>query len=251
MSTERFQTMADTHPGVIPWLASAGPQYSLLASLPFFAVDGWLVVRARLPSPTAVMLCAALGVVAWTFFEYAVHRWLYHTRFSSPRVRWFMEAFHLHHHRLLGDHRVLNAGLLSWPNSLLFFGGYALVMPTLADAALAHFAMTLSYVGYEYVHFQIHNRKHDRGYFAFIQRYHLFHHEKKWSANFANTSTLWDRVFGTYDARYQQFEISPALEATFICSQRRAAMTSGLRTDATPTEAVPLPAPRPSSGDQT
>jgi 4-hydroxysphinganine ceramide fatty acyl 2-hydroxylase len=213
-------TMVDTHPGVIPWLASAGPLHSLLATVPFFVVDGWLIARGPSPSGWAVVACIVLGIVAWTFFEYAVHRWLYHNRFSHPRMRWFMEAFHLHHHRFLSDHRVLNAGLLSWPNSLLFFALFAVVMPSLAHTAVAHTAMTASYVGYEYVHFQIHNKKHDRGYFRFIQRYHLFHHEKKWTVNFANTSTLWDRIFGTYDARYQQFEVSEAMAATFITSLR-------------------------------
>jgi 4-hydroxysphinganine ceramide fatty acyl 2-hydroxylase len=242
--------MVDTHPGVIPWLASAGPLHSLLATVPFFVFDGWLIARGPLPSMVAMVACLVVGGVAWTFFEYAVHRWLYHTRFQHPRVRWFMEAFHLHHHRFLDDHRVLNAGLLSWPNSVLFFAIYAVVMPTWAHAATAHAAMTLSYVGYEYVHFQIHNKKHSRGYFAFIQRYHLFHHEKKWSVNFANTSTVWDRIFGTYDGRYQQFKISEALEATFICSQRRSTAVPGLHTGVTPTATTPLPAPHPPGDGQ-
>jgi 4-hydroxysphinganine ceramide fatty acyl 2-hydroxylase len=212
-------TLVQTHPWLVPWLAAKGPLGSLAVVTPFIGVDVWLLSQGvQGAAPTVVAMLS--GVVAWTFFEYAVHRWLYHTRFRSPRMRWLFETFHLYHHRNLADGRVLNARLFSWPSVLTFAVLFWCAAPTTALAAATHLGMLGAYVFYEWVHHAIHLKPHPRGYLAFIQRYHLHHHYKKWNANFGNTSPLWDVLLGTYDARWRTFEVTPQVEAAMQMHQR-------------------------------
>lgn len=156
---------------------------------------------------TIGLICA--GVVFWSFFEYAVHRWVYHIRFKNVRLRWFFDAFHFHHHSDLTDYRVLNAGvLLIYPLT-----GFVLLLVYLISGNLgtvAAFGIGASgyYFFYENVHYFIHFKEYKRGYMRFIQKYHLFHHYRRWNVNYGNTNTFWDHLFGTYDARYKDFDLS-------------------------------------------
>ena len=51
---------------------------------------------------------------------------------------------------------------------------------------------------------------------AMIQKYHLYHHYKKWDVNYGNTISLWDRVMGTYDKRYKEMVLSKEQSEDFI-----------------------------------
>lgn len=207
--------MAETHRGLLRWFASSNPFFSFLKVIPLFIGYGYFLIKGPIPLISALTFFI-VGILFWSFFEYAVHRWMYHKKFKNKKVRWLIEAFHLHHHRELRDYAVLNAGLLLiYPTSLLILGIVFILSwnPILTSAFGA--GMTLYYVFYEYVHYQIHYKKHEKGYLKFIQNYHLHHHYNHWLCNFGNTTSLWDRLLGTYDPDYKNLILNESQKIDF------------------------------------
>lgn len=158
-----------------------------------------------------------LGVVSWSLFEYLVHRFAYHKRTNSKKIQWYLDAFHLHHHKNLQDYSVLNASfLLIYPLTLIILSTIYFVTEDLVLTASFGLVMTLYYLFYEYVHYLIHLKTHTNFYLKYIQKYHLYHHYKNWNKNFGNTITLWDKIFGTYDANYKNLTLTKKQQADFI-----------------------------------
>lgn len=214
------KTMVDTHPKLLKILGSKNPIFVFINILP--AVGFFLYTLFATGSLRLADLSYFLGgVFYWSVFEYSVHRWLYHTEFPSYSVRWFFETFHLHHHRDLFDKRVLNAGpLMQYP--MLFF----LLLPVhifsgydLRAAGAAGLGLVGYYFFYECVHYGIHYKKFERGYMKYIQKYHMYHHEKVWLKNFGNTFHIWDFILGTMDDNYKNFELTKKQLESLIVNQ--------------------------------
>lgn len=208
--------MAQTHRGLLRWFASDNPWMVTLKVLPIFALYIWGLISFP-PEPLKFASAFIAGLIGWSLFEYSMHRWIYHTNFSYKPLRWFLEAFHLHHHRDMSDHGVLNAGLLlTYPLTAFFLGIVYLITFDIAITCAYGLGMTLYYNVYEFIHYYIHYRTYSSGYMNFIQKYHLYHHYGKWSKNFGNTITFWDHLFGTYDPLYKDFQVTNEHKIHFI-----------------------------------
>jgi 4-hydroxysphinganine ceramide fatty acyl 2-hydroxylase len=201
------KTIAHTHPAWLKVLVAKNPLVVLITMTPLFVL---FYYTAYFSSLTTSLLVSSylLGILYWTFVEYAIHRWAYHVNWRNEKVRWVLETFHLHHHRDLTDHRVLNAGiLLEYPMAFLLLLPIYLAFGFEVMSAVGAGLLTM-YFFYECVHYAIHYKKHDAGYMKFIQKYHMYHHEFAWKKNFGNTSVIWDRLFGTYDPKYKDYSLS-------------------------------------------
>jgi 4-hydroxysphinganine ceramide fatty acyl 2-hydroxylase len=208
--------MATTHPRLLKWFASKNPWFVFLKIIPLLIAFVWMIYNTE-ASKTHGLLFLLFGLVTWSFFEYATHRWIYHTVFKRKNLSWFLDAFHLHHHHNLTDYRVLNAGLfLIYPLAAFFWLLIFLLTKNIALASWFGLGTLLYYFFYENVHFFIHYKIHDKGYMKFIQKYHLHHHYKRWNKNFGNTTTFWDKLFRTYDPEYKQFEVNGVVEHELI-----------------------------------
>ena len=126
----------------------------------------------------------AAGIAAWTLIEYVLHRFLFH------RLPVFREAHDLHHAKPSG-----RTGVTSW-HSLGVFAGLAFIVPPDVLAGLA-----LGYLGYIGAHHAVHHWRvgPDHPLYGLKLR-HALHH-KGVEANFGVVTTLWDRVFRTFEAR--------------------------------------------------
>jgi sterol desaturase/sphingolipid hydroxylase (fatty acid hydroxylase superfamily) len=189
----------------------------IFTTVPLMIGCAWLGWSSS-PWPKA-LLGVSLGLVYWSLFEYAVHRWLYHVAFRAGRWRNFIESLHLYHHRELADPRVLNAGpLLTYPLlAVLLLPVYLASGFDGAFTGRVGIGILGYYTFYEFVHYGIHYRVFPSGYMGMIQRYHLFHHEgAHWGSNFGNTSPLWDRLLGTYDPAWRVYEVSPRMAETLV-----------------------------------
>lgn len=214
--TKHTNNMATTHPRLLKWFASSNPLFVLLKIAPLITLFVWMILRTEVVI-THSALMVLLGMLSWSFLEYATHRWLYHTVFKSKRFRWFIEAFHLHHHHNLTDYRVLNAGLfLIYPLAAFFWILVFVLTSSTALASCYGIGTLVYYFFYENVHYFIHYKVHSGGYMKFIQKYHLHHHYKRWNKNYGNTLTIWDRLLGTYDGSYKQFVITKEMEQDLI-----------------------------------
>jgi len=208
--------MATTHPRLLKWFASKNPFFVFLKISPIILAFVWMIFSSQANSNYA-LLFLVMGMVSWSFFEYVTHRWIYHTIFKNKKLSWFLDAFHLHHHRNLTDYRVLNAGLfLIYPLAAFFWLITFSLTFNIELASWFGLGMLIYYFFYENVHYFIHYKIYKSGYMKFIQKYHLYHHYKQWNKNFGNTTTFWDKLLGTYDPKYKQFKISEEIEKDLI-----------------------------------
>ena len=135
----------------------------------------------------------ALGLFAWTFLEYVLHRW-----FHTARGRNLASREHLRHH-----------GRPDWFTPLLpkalvlaaIIATAAALSTVLAGAAVAAtFAggIALAFFGYDALHRRAHLKAPRNRYGARVRARHFHHHFSAPDMNHGVTTSLWDRVFGTY-----------------------------------------------------
>lgn len=211
----RTSNMAVTNRGLLKWFASKNAVWSALKMIPFLVL--YVYVLATMNAHFWSLPTFFLGILGWSLFEYIVHRWIYHIPIRNLKLRWFLDAFHAHHHKNLEDHGVLNAGfLLSYPITLIILGSVYLLSGNFVLTAAFGLGMTIHYIFYEFVHYLIHYKYWSSGYMHFIQKYHLFHHYVDWKKNFGNTTAIWDIFLNTYDKKYKCFSATDEMKRSFI-----------------------------------
>jgi sterol desaturase/sphingolipid hydroxylase (fatty acid hydroxylase superfamily) len=135
-----------------------------------------------------VLLTFLLGLFIFSYFEYSVHRWLFHG--SVP----FIEQGHRAHHENPQGYDALPFFLPSLV-VLGLAGIFDLLMPT-SYAFLLSGAMAFSYVTYGLSHFIIHHTRFRQPVARRWAANHLIHHYHA-ETNFGVTTPLWDILLGT------------------------------------------------------
>jgi sterol desaturase/sphingolipid hydroxylase (fatty acid hydroxylase superfamily) len=134
------------------------------------------------------------GTLAWSFTEYAMHRWNGHgmkgkTRFSRDHLRhhtqedyfapfWEKATVAVLVAALVGVIAVILAGL---ETGLSFTGGFM-----------------MTYVGYERLHMRLHSHGPINAFGRWARRHHFAHHFNCPRQNHGVTSPLWDVMFGSH-----------------------------------------------------
>lgn len=140
---------------------------------------------------------AAAGLLAWTLFEYALHRWVFHLRPRQPWLARLVFVIHGVHHAQPGDgSRVVMPPAASAPLALALWAltGLALEAPW-RDCLFAGFLA--GYLHYDLTHWACHQAHPRRRLGRMIKRHHLLHHHADETAHFGVGTPLWDHVFGT------------------------------------------------------
>jgi 4-hydroxysphinganine ceramide fatty acyl 2-hydroxylase len=217
---KRSQFMIQDFPHMVKYVASRNPIHLMMFVLPLLA---FFLFHSISTSSNSLMTVLAMlgGVIYWTFLEYIIHRFLYHSSYHSGRVRYFVGSFHTYHHQEMNDHRVLNAGFL-----MVYIVTPTVLSPLLLFTQDFQFLSSLA-VGlmsahyfYEWVHYMLHYKAYETGYLNYIQKYHFYHHDVAENKNYGNTSHLWDLVFGTYDPAYIKYSMPESTKETLITSNK-------------------------------
>ena len=132
-----------------------------------------------------------VGVLFFTFLEYAVHAWLFH---KNHPLRVFIEG-HAHHHQNPFSYDAMPF-FMSAVIAIIFAWIFHFFMPT-ADALAIVGGMALGYFNYGIMHHIMHRREFGSKYWRYMQEFHFVHHKKP-KLNHGITTDIWDRVFGTY-----------------------------------------------------
>ena len=160
-----------------------------------FVIDiplGWALIITGLRISEykflAVLLTILLGMFLFSFFEYAIHRWLFH-----GSVRILAQGHQAHHDdpmAYLAQPFFLPALILLALASVFF-----LLMPPNYSLILTG-TVALSYTTYGLSHFIIH---HHRFHFIPARNWAALHHIHHYHAdtNFGVTTPLWDLLIGT------------------------------------------------------
>lgn len=142
------------------------------------------------PQPLLWALVYGAGLIAWTLFEYLLHRVLFH---HAP----LLAPIHDRHHKSPNDF----IGTPAWVSVLV--GLVAIAAPAwatlgfgLGTAATA--GLVTGYLWYVFVHYATHHWQPRRGTYIYRARLrHARHHHLPDSGNFGVTTAFWDYVFGT------------------------------------------------------
>ena len=142
----------------------------------------------------------ALGLVAWSPVEYALHRHFMHWRGRNPSVAAFIDKLlpHKGHHRMPDGPRGTVWRQQHYPFAMI--ATFFLVTTPLGPVEFgANFfaGIGLGYMLYEIVHHAVHKCRMAGPVGRALEARHMFHHFNDDRKNFGLTSGLWDRVFGT------------------------------------------------------
>jgi 4-hydroxysphinganine ceramide fatty acyl 2-hydroxylase len=182
--SDYMETMTKTHPVVI---------YCMYFPVIFFMLYYGTAYKA-IPALSEVLFFC-LGVLFWTFFEYLMHRYLFHITAESPGAKRFVYMMHGVHHEYPRDKERLFMPPV--PSiivaNIIFFVTY-LVM---GWKALSFFpGFLFGYIIYGSMHFAIHAFAPPRFLKALWRNHHL-HHYKAPDKGFGVSSVLWDIIFRT------------------------------------------------------
>lgn len=132
-----------------------------------------------------------VGVIAWTFAEYAIHRWVFHGKSLFMRKQ---HAFHhMRPHDLIGATSIFTSIF----GAVAFWGFTATFGAVIGVGLLVGFVS--GYLAYITVHDRFHHSESIKpgSTLAKLNRNHDFHH-RRFRMNYGVTSPFWDIVFGTY-----------------------------------------------------
>lgn len=176
----------------------ARPVPALLIQLASIAV-GFAFAAKTLASQGPLVVGAELlvGLVVWTLFEYALHRWLMHSK-----IKKVWELLHQAHHQMKEmydpEHRTMHPVV-----PIIVCGGIlTLILRGSGGGAAVLLGYWIGYALYELVHWAHHDDRIS-GVFNRFDYYrrraatHRDHHFKHPRANYGFTTQIWDMVFGT------------------------------------------------------
>lgn len=182
--SELMENMTKTHPIVI---------YSM-----YLPVIAFMVYYGHAYKGLGIgreILLFIAGALSWSFFEYIMHRHLFHMIVKSPRATRFVYTMHGVHHEFPRDkERLFMPPVPSIVIAIAFFLLYYLMM---GWNALAFFpGFLFGYLIYGSMHFAIHAFAPPKFLKALWRNHHL-HHYKAEDKGFGVSSVLWDIVFRT------------------------------------------------------
>ena len=155
------------------------------------------------------ILAFSAGVLAWTFTEYAVHR------FDGHGFRVLIPN-HIRHHADPVDYEVLHTPVRT---IVLVMALWTLLGWATAGALLGVTFSSGFVVGYRYYEW-LHDRLHDSPprnvYGSWARRHHFHHHFQNPKKNHGVTTPLWDVLFGTYQVVRSPIRVPRAMAMPWL-----------------------------------
>ncbi|MEE9208086.1 MAG: sterol desaturase family protein, partial [Gemmatimonadota bacterium] len=153
----------------------------LTPGLVFVPIIAFLVYAARawqgLEWPIIAGL-VGLGVIAWTFVEYCLHRFIFHFGPTNIRpVRVLLFLMHGYHHEFPSDtSRLVAPPIMGWPIAAVLTLVFWSVFGIYWQALLA--GTFVGYLAYDWMHYYTHHGRPKGRFGKFMRRFHMEHHFK-------------------------------------------------------------------------
>jgi sterol desaturase/sphingolipid hydroxylase (fatty acid hydroxylase superfamily) len=166
----------------------------------FIPVIGYMFFYSRLSyehQPLRIIIHFLSGLAFWTFFEYSLHRTVFHfigTSQISKKIHFLIHG--IHHDYPRDPWRLVMPPTVSIVLSFLIYK----IMQTLMPQSFLYgfFAgFMLGYLVYDMSHYAIHHFQFKNKWFLLVRSHHYRHHYDDAKKNFGVSSPLWDYVFKT------------------------------------------------------
>ena len=157
----------------------------------------WYTITSVDISIANIIIFSVIGFFSWTFMEYIIHRFVYHTETNSEGYTQFQESLHSNHHHYPKDpERLAMPPIPGLVLGSVFFGFFYLIMGIYAFAFFPGFM--LGYDAYITLHYYQHRIK-SPNYKPWkkLWQHHKAHHYSNPYSAFGVSTRLWDYVFGT------------------------------------------------------
>ncbi|MHB1921734.1 MAG: sterol desaturase family protein [Chitinophagaceae bacterium] len=137
------------------------------------------------------------GLIFWSFFEYMMHRYLFHFSAQSPLAKKFIYILHGNHHEFPRDKERLFMPPV--PSLILSSVIFSLQYLPLGKFAFIFFpGFMVGYLLYGSMHYAIHAGSPPFKFFKPLWRNHHLHHYKSDEKGFGVSTSFWDHVFNTH-----------------------------------------------------
>jgi sterol desaturase/sphingolipid hydroxylase (fatty acid hydroxylase superfamily) len=177
-------------------LTHVHPSVPFVIWIPIIAYQMVLAFQGGMGLWTA-MTGIFLGLVFWTFTEYAMHRWVFHFRAESRFGKYLVFLFHgIHHDDPQDPTRLVMPPVVSLSLGALFFAGFTVIF------GLEHTRPFFSgfiggYLVYDYIHFATHHFRPRTALGRALKEHHMKHHYLKKGGKWGVSSPIWDLALGT------------------------------------------------------
>ncbi|WP_255406246.1 sterol desaturase family protein [Novosphingobium sp. CF614] len=137
-----------------------------------------------------------LGMLVWTVFEYALHRFLFHMKLDSAAGKQLLFLIHGNHHADPGDrYRNMMPLVVSVTLGGLCWAGFVALAGR--PGSLLFLGFGLGYVIYDTIHYACHQWPMRGPVLKQLKRHHLRHHYARTDGNYSISAIFWDRLLGT------------------------------------------------------
>jgi len=155
----------------------------------------WSVTHTSLSAATTIGMFF-LGMIAFTWVEYNVHRYIFHLDPNTPRRANMQYTMHGVHHEFPKDKtRLAMPPLLSITLATLLLFVFRLVLGDFVFSFLPGFLT--GYAMYLAVHYMVHAYHPPKNFLKALWVNHAVHHYKDGEIVFGVSSPLWDYIYGT------------------------------------------------------
>lgn len=177
-------------------LSHISPVTVLAVFVPYAALLFYQGLRAGTDTLAVAWLFLA-GFLFWTFFEYIMHRFLFHFypdwKFQQ-RLQFTMHG--VHHQYPQDKDRLVMPITVSIPLSILLLGIFYLLLDGRAWSFTSGFM--LGYLVYDMIHYSVHFFTRIKyPWFLKLRQHHMDHHFRDSQRGFGVSSTFWDHIFRT------------------------------------------------------
>lgn len=172
----------------------------------FFAYSAgllyWSITHTELSAGTTVGMFM-VGLFAFTWVEYNVHRYIFHLAPTTQRRANFQYTMHGVHHEFPKDKtRLAMPPLLSITLSTMLLLVFRLLLGDYVFSFLPGFLV--GYAMYLSVHYMVHAYQPPQNFLKALWVNHAVHHYKDGEMVFGVSSPLWDYIYGTMGEKNKQ-----------------------------------------------
>ncbi len=155
----------------------------------------WSITHTSLSMGTTIAMFF-IGMIAFTWVEYMVHRYLFHMGANSEQRAKVQYTLHGVHHEFPKDkERLAMPPVVSITISTILLFLFRLVLGDLVFSFLPGFLV--GYAAYLSIHYMVHSFQPPNNFFKMLWVNHSIHHYKDGEEVFGVSSPLWDYVYGT------------------------------------------------------